>query len=643
MNLTNLPEQQFLSRLKEIILSHLEKEDFGVEELAREAGVSSSILRRRFHTFSEKSLSRFIREIRLQKALELLQKEDLTAAEVAYKVGFGSPAYFNTCFHNHFGFAPGEAKNRQVIDSEENNEVTSPDFEDSSQKLSRKISKRKIIFFTVGGILILFVVYLIFNNLSFESFSILPGDMLKPEDKSIAVLPFENLSGEEENQYFADGVTENILNNLIQIQEIKVINSPVKAFGENSKDFRKMANSLGVRFILWGSVQQLENKVVIIAKLVDLKRNNQLIWSDKYNKKLTDIFQVQSDIAKQVASELQTIIPQNEKKRIEKVPTVSQEAYMWYSMGRYLINKRVVRDDDTLKYINPFKNAITEDPNYAEAYAGLAEVYLTLTRRQCYPRPEGFEKAKENVLHALILDSNLAEAHAILGSIYRCEWKWEEARKELETALNLNPNNAIVQGQYGDLMYIFRNREAYKIHKLRAAELNPISPYLISFKASVYKMEGNFEKAMEEYNRYIELYPLNYSIYWVLWHFFRGMGEEQKAVEALQKGLLLTFTPADSVFSYSLPLIYKNKGIKGVERSLYEHNISFDLKGSWRGLARYCVETGDKEKALDWLEKAYEWEIPNLPTINGDLDFDPLRNEPRFQALLDSMGLSKYQ
>ncbi|HSO85229.1 MAG TPA: hypothetical protein VLQ91_01665, partial [Draconibacterium sp.] len=116
---------------------------------------------------------------------------------------------------------------------------------------------------------------------------------------------------------------------------------------------------------------------------------------------------------------------------------------------------------------------------------------------------------------------------------------------------------------------------------------------------------------------------------------------EQQAVEALQKAFL--FDPADSDFMISIPSIYKNKGIKGVQQSLYEYNIKSDLKGSWRGLALYCIETGDKEKALDWLEKAYEWKIPNLPQINGDPDFDPIRNEPRFQSLLDSMNLTPYQ
>ncbi|HKI88856.1 MAG TPA: helix-turn-helix domain-containing protein, partial [Draconibacterium sp.] len=338
MNLTYLPEQEFLSKLKEIIFTNLEKESFGVKDLAREAGVSSSMLRRRFHRNSEKSLSQFIREVRLQQALELLQKEDLTAAEIAYKVGFGSPAYFSTCFHDYFGFTPGEAKTKSIGNLQENNEINPDKPVISAHKPIQQKTRRKTLIYIFGGILILFTFYLILNNLSFESFSILPGNKINSEEKSIAIFPFENLSGEEENQFFANGVTENILTNLIQIQEIKVINSPIELFDENSRDLIKIANSLGVRFFLMGSVQRSENRVRIIPKLIDTQNNNQLIWSDKYDKKLVDIFQVQSEIAKQVASKLQTIIPQNEKERIEKIPTTSQEAHDYYLMGRYLLD-----------------------------------------------------------------------------------------------------------------------------------------------------------------------------------------------------------------------------------------------------------------------------------------------------------------
>jgi TolB-like protein/Tfp pilus assembly protein PilF len=576
----------------------------------------------------------------LQKAMKILQQEEITVSEVAYKVGFGSPAYFTKCFHEYFGYPPGEAKNRNNEDLSENNDNSANKPVDETEIPLQKKPFRKIILYSAGIVLALFIIYLFFNNFSFESFSILPGNHLKAEDKSIAVLPFKSLSSDEENQYFAEGVTRNILYNLIQISEIKVINSPVEELDGSPLDLKKMAGKLNVRFFLSGSVQKSGEQVLVMAQLTDIT-NNQIIWSDRYDKKLTDIFQVQSQIATQVASRLQTIIPKNEKERIEKVPTTSQEAYNWYLMGRYLLDRRPNRDENIKRYIEPFEKAITADPNYAEAYAGLADVYLAITRSQCYPRPEGFIKANENIFQALKLDPSLAEAHATLGESLIYEWKWEEARKELELALDLNPNNATTQTYYSYLMFTLRNYEAYRIHIFKAIELNPLSPRLINSKAYIFWREGSFDKALEEFNKILELYPVQYSVYWSLWHFYRKTGEEQKAVEVLQKAFL--FDPADSAFMISIPSIYKNKGIKGLKKSLYEYNIKSDLKGSWRGLARYCIETGDKEKALDWLEKAYEWKIPSLPDINGDPDFDPIRNEPRFQALLDSMGLTSYQ
>ena len=645
MNVNHPTDENFISTLTEIILLNLGKDNFGVKELARAAGMSTFSLRRKLGAVSNKSINQLIREVRLQKAMEMLQQEDVTASEVAYKVGFGSPAYFTKCFHDYFGYPPGEAKTHYNGNFELNSDIlpdkSAEEKENKSIELKTKNPKTKTILITSLIILLLFSIYIIVNNLPYKSFSLVPGNKLKSGEKSVAVLPLKNLSGEEENQFFADGVTENILYNLINIRELKVINNPAKEFSENPKDFRKIAKSLGIRFILWGSVQRADNNVLIIAKLTDT-RNNELIWSEKYDKKLEDIFQIQSDIAKQVASELQTIIPSNEKERIEKIPTTNKEAHAYYLMGKYLLERRGWRDPDTTRYISSFKKAIALDPNYAEAYAGLAETYLILTQSKCYPRPEGYIKAKENVLKALKLDNSLVEGHTTLGAIlYWHEWKWEEARKELELAMELNPNYAVTHDYYASLMCRLRQREIARSHVLRAAELNPVSPYLILNKASVLDAIGKPEQALEEYNKFIEIYPDNYSVYYHLWEFYLKKGEDLKAMESLQKAFQLV--PEDKPFVDTIKVIYNKQGIKGLEKWHIEHIIKYDAIGSWQGIVRYYIKIGEKEKALEWIEKGWEWKIPRLPAINSWSDLDLIQNEPRFQALLDSMGLTPYQ
>ena len=469
----------------------------------------------------------------------------------------------------------------------------------------------------------------------------LPLNRINNSDKSIAVLPFISLSSEVENKYFAEGVTRNILYNLIQISEITVINSPAKEFEGNTPDFKKMVGKLNVRFFLSGSVQKSGEQVLVMAQLTDITKN-QIIWSEKFSRKLSDIFQIQSDIANRVATNLQSVIAKKEKKQIEKIPTQNMEAHAWYVMGRYLLDRRSFRDEKINKYIAPFKNAIAADPEYAEAYVGLADVYLTATRTLSYPSPEGFLLAKENVLKAMELDSSIAEAHAILGEIlYLHEWKWEDARKELANAIGLNPNSAEAHRYYSDLMNTLRKRELARFHCFKAVELNPVSQYLILAKAKFLEEDGKYDDALEEYKKVIELFPGYSSVYWYLWNFYRKTNQELKAVEAIQKAFQLV--PDERKFVDTIKVVYDKYGMKGLEKWLNEYSIRYDDKGSWRGVAVYYCEIGEKEKALDWLDKAYEWKVSGLPSINAMPEFNNLRNEPRFQELLGKMGLTAYQ
>ena len=494
LSFVNAYDKDFIEKLKEIVLSNLSDENFGVEELVAKSGLSSSIVRHRIKIITQKTISQFINEVRLNKALEILRNDSLTASEVAYQVGFSSPAYFNNCFHDYYGYPPGEAKKRLTLIQENHKTGNTTQTDDSfknkkhpKRKIRQKIFKPATIIAVIG--ILLWLVYLTFYDSSFQVL----GKKLSKEEKSIAVLPFENLSNGDENQHFAKGVTDKILSNLSQISEITVISDPVKVNAENLKNFEKIAHKSGIRFILTGSVQRSGDSIQIIPKLIDLN-NNQLKWSDTYSEEWSNIFQVQSKIAIQVASELHAIISKNEKAQIEKIPTTSQEAYNYYLTGRFLLENRPNRDEDTNRYLTPFKKAISADNNFAEAYAGLADVYLTITGIQCYPQPQGFNLAKKYIQRALELNPDLAEVHFTLGRIYRYEWRWEEARKELEISMKLNPQNADFCNNYAQLMYYFRNYEAYKFYTIKAAELNPVSSKLILSKAYMYGRRGILKK-----------------------------------------------------------------------------------------------------------------------------------------------------
>ncbi|MEI7526063.1 MAG: helix-turn-helix domain-containing protein [Mariniphaga sp.] len=643
-------DQAFINRLTGIIRANLENENFGVAELAHASGMLRLVIYHRLMAITGKSTTQFIREVRLQRAMEMLrQGSTTTASEVAYQVGFGSPAYFNTCFHEYFGYPPGEVLKSAKQESgeidlwlaEEPEVKESEPVPQHTKKSGWSISVRQVFIYS-SIIILVFIGMVWMSNLAVLKTPItLPLNRINNSDKSIAVLPFISLSSEVENKYFAEGVTRNILYNLIQISEITVINSPAKEFEGNTPDFKKMVGKLNVRFFLSGSVQKSGEQVLVMAQLTDITKN-QIIWSEKFSRKLSDIFQIQSDIANRVATNLQSVIAKKEKKQIEKIPTQNMEAHAWYVMGRYLLDRRSFRDEKINKYIAPFKNAIAADPEYAEAYVGLADVYLTATRTLSYPSPEGFLLAKENVLKAMELDSSIAEAHAILGEIlYLHEWKWEDARKELANAIGLNPNSAEAHRYYSDLMNTLRKRELARFHCFKAVELNPVSQYLILAKAKFLEEDGKYDDALEEYKKVIELFPGYSSVYWYLWNFYRKTNQELKAVEAIQKAFQLV--PDERKFVDTIKVVYDKYGMKGLEKWLNEYSIRYDDKGSWRGVAVYYCEIGEKEKALDWLDKAYEWKVSGLPSINAMPEFNNLRNEPRFQELLGKMGLTAYQ
>ena len=642
-------DQAFINRLTGIIRANLENENFGVAELAHASGMLRLVIYHRLMAITGKSTTQFIREVRLQRAMEMLRQGSTTASEVAYQVGFGSPAYFNTCFHEYFGYPPGEVLKSGKQESgeidlwlaEEPEVKESEPVPQHTKKSEWSISVRQVFIYSSIIILVFIGMVWMSNLAALKTPITLPLNRINNSDKSIAVLPFISLSSEVENKYFAEGVTRNILYNLIQISEITVINSPAKEFEGNTPDFKKMVGKLNVRFFLSGSVQKSGEQVLVMAQLTDITKN-QIIWSEKFSRKLSDIFQIQSDIANRVATNLQSVIAKKEKKQIEKIPTQNMEAHAWYVMGRYLLDRRSFRDEKINKYIAPFKNAIAADPEYAEAYVGLADVYLTATRTLSYPSPEGFLLAKENVLKAMELDSSIAEAHAILGEIlYLHEWKWEDARKELANAIGLNPNSAEAHRYYSDLMNTLRKRELARFHCFKAVELNPVSQYLILAKAKFLEEDGKYDDALEEYKKVIELFPGYSSVYWYLWNFYRKTNQELKAVEAIQKAFQLV--PDERKFVDTIKVVYDKYGMKGLEKWLNEYSIRYDDKGSWRGVAVYYCEIGEKEKALDWLDKAYEWKVSGLPSINAMPEFNNLRNEPRFQELLGKMGLTAYQ
>ncbi len=333
--MTGLPEsdQVFIMKLEGIVLANLSDENFGVKELISSSGMTYTSLSRKLRKISDKSINQFIREVRLQKAYAMLQEGKVTAAEAAYKVGFGSPAYFSTCFHEFYGFPPGQVKKEKFENSNGNNH---PQITEKNKP--GRFTGRKIITASSGFLVITVLAYLGYM-IFFRSNIAEAGNSSETREKSIAVLPFANFSPDSENEYFCNGITDEILNQLFKIKDLKVkARTSVEKYRNSKLDTKVIGKELNVSLIMEGSVRKSGEDIRITAQLIDAKTGYHL-WSETYDGKYTTaIFEFQADVAKKVAGSLNAVVTPLEEKRIDLVPTQNIKAHDLYMKSLDMLN-----------------------------------------------------------------------------------------------------------------------------------------------------------------------------------------------------------------------------------------------------------------------------------------------------------------
>ena len=479
-------------------------------------------------------------------------------------------------------------------------------------------------------IIVAFVVFYIISNVKQSS------DISKME-KSIAVLPFNNLSEEKGNEHFVDGLVEDLLNRISVIEELKVISrTSSEMYRERGvKSVPEIANELGVSHILEGSVQRYGDKARITVQLIDAI-NDDHIWVENYDRDIVDIFKTQSEIAMQIASELNTILTSGQKTYIQEDKTKNVKAFELYQMGRFYWNKRT--GDGFTTSIEYFEKAISEDPGYGLAYAGLADTYNLMALQGWIDKQEGRDRAVELALKALELDENLAEAYTVLASLYTyVDCDWENAESAYTHALELNPNYSTAHHYYSEHLSITGRHEEARKHIDKAIELNPLSFVIRHVSAKLYYNRGRFKEALAEIQKCHELQENHpwlprreFNIYWQL-------GEEEKAYEALRKIL-----KRNSIYNLeTADNIYKVSGLNAV----LDWKLEIDLKDAESGYAAYSIANtygmiGEDEKALEWLEKAYILHKNPTPETSFNIHFKNLHKNPRYIAILKKMGLT---
>ncbi len=453
---------------------------------------------------------------------------------------------------------------------------------------------------------------------------------------SIAVLPFANRSRGEEDEYFADGITEDVIAQLCKMRALKVISrTSVMPFKKSGESLREIAARLGVANVLEGSVRRVGDRVRIVAQLIDAS-SGQHLWAETYDRQLTDIFTIQTDVALQIASALQAELSHSERERIAREPTRNMEAYEEYLRGRHCF-VRFTREG-FLRSIDHFDRAIGRDPEFALAYAGLAKSYTELAETGGLGRDQAGARAMAAAAKAIALGPELGEAHcADAYARFVFEFDWTGAEAGFRRALELSPGSADTYDLYGRLCAgLARFDDAIALHE-RARGLDPVANR--TDLATSLLRAGRSEDAARSAAEGIRVEPQDPRPHATLgWALFR-LGREEEGLAELERAVALV--PAENVWLAQLGEAYglagKIEKARGTLKQL--EDPSRPVPASLYQLAYVYTGLGDTERALECLERAFEQGGGPMYGIKGSFLFAPLRDHPRFISLLKRMRL----
>jgi TolB-like protein/Flp pilus assembly protein TadD len=453
-------------------------------------------------------------------------------------------------------------------------------------------------------------------------------------NKSIAVLPFDNLSRDPDNAYFCEGVQDEILTRLAKVADLKVISrTSTQHFKSTPDNLPQIAKQLGVAHILEGSVQKASDQVRVNVQLINALTDAHL-WADTYDRKLTDIFAVESEIAKTIAETLQARLTGSEKSSIAKTPTVNPEAYELYLKGRFFSEKRT--GADLRKSIGYYDQAIVKDPNYPLAYVGLADSYMLLSPYGAISPKESIPPAKAALKKALELDDSLAQAHASSGLLATLELDLNRGITELERAIQLNPNYATAHHWLALPLHAIGQSDRGIAEGKRAIELDPLSLICNADLSWGYFQAHRYDEAEAQARKTLEMDPRFYVAHYYLGEALQFKGKLTDAIAEFQKSADLNNDP----FSHAmLGQAYARQG-KTDEAQKVLAGLREQAKSQYVSPYAFAVvltALGERAHAIDELERGYDDTGFYISLIKVDPLFDPLRGDPRFEALLQKI------
>jgi TolB-like protein/DNA-binding winged helix-turn-helix (wHTH) protein len=460
---------------------------------------------------------------------------------------------------------------------------------------------------------------------------------VEPDKIMLAVLPFENLDADSSQDYFSDGLTEEMITQLGRLRPTRlgvIARTTALTYKKTRKDIRQIGRELGVSYVLEGSVRREADRVRITAQLIKVEDQTHL-WAETYERSERDILQLQSEVARRVARSLSLeLLPP-----LGRAPTRANdpEAFDAYLKGRFLITKDTLPDlERSLPY---FKQAIEKDPSFAPAYVAFVEARVLLAVWKNSPAGEVLTEAKDYALKAVELDPRLGEAYAAMGAVnFWLEWRWEEAEANIKRALDLNPSNPNTRILYANFLLSRGEREAAAREIRQATELDPVSLLTNGMSAYFYLRARMYDEAISQGRRMLELEPKSPAAHDCLYTAFKYKGEYEEAKKILRAQMTLSGAKQEDIDSLDKKdakefIAYiARRDLERMKKSLADGERIPALS-----CASVYINLGDKDRALEWLEKSLAAREPFLVFLKIHPRYDGLRSDPRFSALALSL------